>query len=335
MAAKLKSDPRLLRLASDLGLRHGGDPIGGILRHCYKQIREYLHEYPCATLTELLQLAAVKLDVVFKEIHSDEDLVALRNDYCRRGEVAFADLENQLSANVYAITFGLQTPRRGERKFVAVIDCRGVKRYRSYFSKWHELAHLLTLTPQMRLRFCRTHVLPENKDPEESMMDIIAGEFTFMREMVEPLAIGPPSFARFEHLRQRLAPESSWTVAAIGLSQAWPRPCVLIRAEPGLKKRERLQPTLDIVGQPQHVLRAVKSRSNDAAGAVGLMVPPNMRVPVQSVITKVFAGDTNEAVAEENMTWWESQGRALPSVCVRVEARKQWDGVEALITTID
>lgn len=334
MAKNLKSDPRLLRLAADLGLRRGGDPIGAILRHCQKQVREFLREHPCATLGELLELAAVKLDVVFREIRSDEELIALRNDYCRRGELAFADLENQLSANVYAITFGLQTPRRGERKFVAVIDCRGPKRYRSYFSKWHEIAHLLTLTPQMRLRFCRTHVLPENKDPEESMMDIIAGEFTFMRDLVEPYAIGMPSFARFEQLRLRLAPEASWSSAAIGLAQAWAQPCILIRAEPGLKKRDRDQPYLDAVEQPERVLRAVKSRGNEAARAIGFMIPPNMRVPAHSVIADVFEGKVEQAIADEDLGWWESGGKKLPSTPVRVEARKQWDAVEALITIV-
>lgn len=334
MAKNLKTDARLWRLAADLGLRHSGDPIEAILLHCRKRLREFLREHPRSTLADLLELATVKLDVIFIEIHSDAELIALRDRYFAKGEVAFADLENQLSADVYAITYGLQRPDPGERKFVAVIDCRGAKRYRSYFSKWHELAHLLTLTPQMRLKFCRTHVLPENKDPEESLMDIIAGEFAFLPEMVARYAIGPISFQRIEELRQRLAPEASRQSAVIGLVQAWPKPCQLLRVELGLKKGEREQPGLGF-SAPVAVLRAVKSRGNELARLNGLVIPQNMRVPSQSIIARVFDGAIEQGAADENLDWWESGGRPLPTRSVRVEAKRQGRGVDVLVSLRD
>ncbi|MDO8679613.1 MAG: hypothetical protein Q7R30_13740 [Acidobacteriota bacterium] len=203
--------------------------MGAIIRLCQKKIRAFIQEHGCATPTDLLQLAAIKLDTLFIEIDSDKTLLRVRDEYSGRGEVSFADLEHQLGPDVYAITFGLQRGGKGDRKFVSLIDCRGAKRFRSYFSKWHELAHLLTLTPQMRLRFCRTHVLPEHKDPEEGLMDVIAGKFAFFPELIAKYAIGPISFRRIEELRVRLAPEASKQSAVIGLVRAWPRPCVCHR----------------------------------------------------------------------------------------------------------
>ena len=331
MATNLKTDARLWRLAADLGLRHSGDPIEVVLRFCRKRVLEFLREHPRSTLTELLELAAVKLDAIFVEVHTDEQLAQVRKTYCAKGELAFADLENQLSPDVYAITFGLQRPEPGERKFVAVIDCRGAKRHRSYFSKWHELAHLLTLTPQMRLRFCRTHVLPENKDPEESLMDIIAGEFAFFPEIVSEYAIGQLSFAQVERLRVRLAPESSQQAALIGLANAWPKPCLQLRAEVGLKKGERRQESFGFAS-PVPVLRAVKSKSNELARSAGLVIPQNMRVPSKSVIASVFSGVSEHGVADENLDWWESSGKALQARGVRVEARRAGNGLDVLIS---
>jgi len=96
----------------------------------------------------------------FVEIRTDEDLVRIKAEYVKRREVAVALLEETLSSEVFAMTFALSAPREGERPFVSIIDCRGGKAPRAYFSKWHEIAHLLTLTPQSRLQFCRTHAEP-------------------------------------------------------------------------------------------------------------------------------------------------------------------------------
>src|ERR1035441_6851450 len=93
-----------------------------------------------------------------------------------------------------------------ELPFVSVIDCRGEKRFRSYYTKWHELGHLLILTDQMRLTFRRTHFGLEDKDPEEALVDVIAGAFGFLPDIVRPLAKGQPSFDGIEDIRIHLCP---------------------------------------------------------------------------------------------------------------------------------
>jgi hypothetical protein len=139
-------------------------------------------------------LTASKLGTKFEEIHSDDELDEVRERYLRQGEKAFASLQEELSAQVFGVTFRRTSRRSWELPFVSVIDCRGEKRFRSYYTKWHELGHLLILTDQMRLTFRRTHFGLEDKDPEEALVDVIAGAFGFLPELVRPLAKGQPSF---------------------------------------------------------------------------------------------------------------------------------------------
>ena len=176
MARRLKSDPQVWRLAADLGLRPTADPVADIRAFCRKRLRALLRDFHCTTLRELLDTAAAHLDTLFVEIHTDEQLDEVKREYVAKGEVIFATLDTQLSPETFAITFRRRRALPGERAFISVIDCRGEKTWRAYFSKWHELAHLLTLTDQARLSFCRTHGDGDHRDPEEALMDVLAGE---------------------------------------------------------------------------------------------------------------------------------------------------------------
>ena len=99
-----------------------------------------------------------------------------------------------------------------EPEFVSVIDSRGSKAFRAYFTKWHELAHLLTLTDQLRLSFRRTHVARNFNSPEEALMEVIAGHFGFYGPIVKPHISGTISFDAIEALRQEAVPGSEPTV---------------------------------------------------------------------------------------------------------------------------
>ena len=208
MSPSLKNSFQIGRLAADLGLHHKDDPVAMILAFCHRRINDVFREFCCTTLSGLMHAAAARLDTLFIEIHDDADLARVRVSYLEKGELIFATLAEQLGPHVYAITFKLTRPHDGDRRFVSIIDCRGDKAWRKYFSKWHELAHLLTLTPQTRLKFCRTHAEPEEKDPEEAMMDVIAGEVGFCPQLVRPHATGEISFEKIAELRERLCPDA-------------------------------------------------------------------------------------------------------------------------------
>lgn len=336
MAAKLKHAPQIWTLATDLGLKPKDNALSEIVRLCLKRIRGFLAEFPCNTLTELTEVAAAKLDTRFIEIRSDQELERVREQFLSQGEIEFADLDHQLGPDVYAITFRLIQPKKYDRYFVSLIDCRGRKAWRCYFSKWHELAHLLTLTPQMRLKFCRTHCIADQKDPEEAAMDVIAGAVGFLPDLVHRHARGTISFEKIQELRATICPEASFQASLIGLVQSWPTPALLIQPALALRKHERVgasQYSFGFKEKPEPVLRAVNVTRNESAKELGLDIFRNMRVPKKSVIYKVFSGEENYLEAIEDLGWWEaSDGTHLPVRRVLVEARRFATDVHALLT---
>lgn len=234
---KLRDAPQIRKLAYDLGLKPGDDPVTDILNCTHAKIRSYMREFPQTTLAGLLNLVIATLDTEMIEIRTDEELAILRNEMMKKGETAFINIIEELSPEYsFAETIQRQNPRPGDRRFISVIDCRGDKATRRYFSKWHELAHLITLTDQMRLTYCRTHVPGQKKDPEESLMDVIAGNLGYLPELIAPYAKGQISFDAIKQLHQDLCPESSFRAAMIGISNAWPRPCVCVQVGLGYKR---------------------------------------------------------------------------------------------------
>lgn len=339
MPKNLKSDPQVWNLARDLGLKPKNDPLTEIIRYCLQQIRGFLKEFPCDTLSDLLETAAAKLDTNFIEIHSDEELEKVKSEYLKKGETAFALLEKELGPEVYAITFRRLRAKKRERLFVSLIDCRGEKSFRSYFSKWHELAHLLTLTQQMRLKFCRTHAEENKIDPEEAVMEIIAGEVGFLPEIVKLHAKGEISFEKIDGLRDLLCPGASLQASVIGFTKSWPTSCVLVDAGLGYKESEirgLSQNAFNFVQAPKAELRVLHANANEPARRTGIFIPRNIRVPRTSVIHQVFEDDLlYQAETTENLSCWEtSKGSRLADRQVIVRARRNGDHVQALIIPV-
>ena len=251
----------------------------------------------------------------------------------------FVRLEEELADDVFGITFRLRNREAWEPQFVSVIDCRGEKGYKSYFTKWHEIAHLLTQTRQMRLKFMRTHSPGEFKDPEERLMDVIAGKVGFLPELVAKHVDREISFSVIEELRQQICPEASRESALYGFVESWPQSCLLVRAALALKRKERVeanQGSFDFHVRPVPVLRAVRVTSNEPARLREFRIYPNMRVPGRSVIHRIFSERLLEEEAKENLTWWKaSDGTRLPDQSVLVKGRRSWNSVDALILPLN
>lgn len=339
MSSKLKQSPQIWKLAHDLGLKPKYDALAEIVELCIKRVGSFFDEFNPTTLSDLLGVVAAKLDTHFIEIHDDSELEKVKGEFLERGEVSFANLEDQLSPEVFAITFRLLARRRDDRQFVSIIDCRGEKAWRSYFSKWHELAHLLTLTPQMRLKFCRTHCVADQKDPEEAAMDVIAGTVGFFSGLVARYSTGEISFERIRELRTALCPEASVQASLIGFTKSWRAPVLLIQVGLGLRKREKAnisQASFGFREMPQPVLRALNITSNDAARETSLQIHRNMRVPKDSVIRRVWSEGADHLRAIENLSSWQaSDGTSLPDRAVHVEAQRFGIDIYALVTLGD
>jgi hypothetical protein len=333
MPGGLKNSIAVWKLARDLGIGATDDPIAAVIKFCDKRVQDFLKSFPeCNTLTELLDCIAAKLGTVFEIVTTDEDLRQIQKKYLSEGEKIFATLDQELSEDVFAITYRRNNREDWEREFVSVIDSRGSKAARAYFTKWHELAHLLTLTDQLRLSFRRTHVAKSFNSPEEALMEMIAGHFGFYGPFIKPHIGGTISFEAIEALRREVCPEASQQSALIGIVKAWPQPCLLVNARLATKKGEALQQNLFSSNSSSSSLRSVHVTINEAARRNHLAIFENMRVPESSIIYRVFQGMPYGEAVENLSSWESSKGFRLRDRLVEVQAKGSWEAVDALIT---
>jgi hypothetical protein len=333
---RLDTKPQIWRLAADLGLRTSESPSRRIRQLVIKRIKQIAAKFGCASLNDLLSAAAAEVETIFEVIHSDDDVRQIQRRYVDKGEKAFANLHEELrGAGDYAITIRRVRREQWEPQFVSVIDCRGDKRYRSYFSKWHELAHLLTLTPQMRLIFRRTHADSATQDPEETLMDLIAADVGFLPALLASDAALEVNFDGIRRIKEASCPDASTQAATIGIVKALPVPCILVEARLALRKHERASAQqlglaiAETIAAP--ALRAVIAIVNDAARDAGIRFHRHWRVPACSVIARVFAEGGHATATEDLSLWTTSSGSRLEPCPVVVEARKGWDSVQALL----
>jgi hypothetical protein len=207
--AHLRTSPQIHKLASDLRIKikKDDDPVSAILKYCERRIKNMLEGVTdCATLSQMLDWIANKVGTSFEVIFNDEDLQRIKQKYLAQKEAAFVRLEDEFSDEVFGVTFKLLHCEPWEPQYVSIIDCRGDKAARGYFTKWHEIAHLLTQTEQMRLVFRRTHSSANCGDPEERLMDVVAGKFGFYSPFVHSFIKEEISFEAIENLREKLCP---------------------------------------------------------------------------------------------------------------------------------
>ena len=287
---------RELRVAAKrLGLPIHGNIETALLRHATEAIAALLSKCSPGNLSELLHHAATSLGLEIVEIHGDQDLKSLFERIPPTREPALARVRIELDDKTDAVVLQRQNPEPWERRYLAVINCRSWHAHRRYFSKWHELVHLLLEGRQLRLEFRRTSV--ERKHPEEILVDKIAGELAFYPPVFVPILleeIGENrrlTFAVIDRVRQRIAPEASWHATLLAAVRHSPQPIYAIRAQLGLKKNEERQAKdlLSTVTEPPAAkLRVMEAIANAAAEALGIRVHLNMEVPADSVARTAF-----------------------------------------------
>jgi hypothetical protein len=189
-------------LAEDLGLHPGdGTPasIGqAIVDDCRRQVDAWVSQLGSVkSINQLESLVSERLQMVTEEISDDRDFDRLTEIYARqKRDPIFAVLRDHFD-DVDNPIYGALIRRRkatlqdGDR-FVAVVDCRGTKRRRGFFTRWHEIAHRLTTHSERRIE---QHATPEllgipvfrqEDDPIERLMDDIAGELGFYHRLFLP-----------------------------------------------------------------------------------------------------------------------------------------------------
>lgn len=335
MSQKLKNSQQIHNLANELGYKFCENPVSAILAYCDKKIAEIMTLLPeCNSLTQMLELVANRVGTNFEIIESDESLFNVKQHYVRKKEFGFTRLDEYLKdESDLGVTIKLTKQEPWEPPFVSVIDCRGLKANRAYFTKWHEIAHILTLPPNNPC-FAVSHNSTTSNEPIEKLMDIIAGRYGFYGQIIQKFTNGQISFETIELLRQQFCPEASFQSAMINMTKFWAAPCILIEAQMALKKDEDLksiQPGFYFFDAPEPKLRAIHITLSDMARDNDFVIHQNMRIPQKSVITQVFNGNQYYLENTENLCWWESRGKCLAKYPIRVMAKKFGNSVSALI----
>ena len=143
---RLGQELPIISMAHALGI-HEGDPVDGILAYCRDKIRRVTKREEISSIGELEALVCDRYNLSIVEVWSDEDLGVLIDEHARKHrDFAFVELRNDLDSETFA-TLIRRKQRSGETEdhYVAVIDCRGQKGARRFFTRWHEIAHVLTM----------------------------------------------------------------------------------------------------------------------------------------------------------------------------------------------
>lgn len=329
-------------IARGLGMPVSADPVAYLIAHCRRVVDRWVRDYGPRSLRELLDTAAAKIGVIIEEVHQDWDLQEISQRYLIQGEGGFARIGSEFDQRTFALAIRLRRYRNG-CSHVAVIDCRGSKYARRWFSIWHEIVHLM-LNPQLELDFRRTTA--ESKDPIEAMIDKIAGELAFYPPMFDSplLSNGGLSLSDLETHRKLLSPEASREAAYATAVSRISRPALFLVAGLALKASEQraLESRRPPAVPPTPKLRVLRTAGSQNAKSAGLFVPHNHRVPPSSIIYRLFYQEIDtspDGICRqiENLDHWkDSTGRSLPSLPVVVEAtRNGAQVVFAIITTIE
>lgn len=337
--------PEIHALADELGVG-GAAPVSSILDYCHRRIDAWVAEAGGVSNIDAFEsLVTQQLQLVFEEIRTDDDWERLKEVYARgKKEFVFAAIRTKFDDD-HNPTYGALVQRRNAvatdpDRFVAVIDCRGSKLARRFFTRWHEIAHRLTTNADMPEPVYRSE-----HDPIERMMDEIAGHVGFYEPLFQPVyrqvTEGVPhlEFAMVETIISSVFPAASFQATLFACTRRWPTPVVYLEAALAHKKevkRKLATPSLFGDNPPLGELRAVKVIPNGAAQKDGFTIPTNMRVPTTSLIHRLFdAMSLDSDNGDECLSYWESQGRSLGRRALVVEARKVPDRVIAIVQPVE
>jgi hypothetical protein len=344
---KLDQAPEIHAIAHSLQLPIEGGAASNIIHHCHQRIQGWLKGNPAIkSIAHLEMLICSKLRLVFEEIWSDEELNAVCDKYLQQGETIFAYIRHDFDAKTFATMIERKkiSPKSPDR-YVAVVDCRGTKSQRRFFTRWHEIAHALTLNQQLELRLHRSC---GEQDPSERLMDTIAAEVGFYKPLFDPILeqklalAGRLTFEVIDKVKEAFSPEASFAATLHACLKRCPQPVALLDCGMGYKKSERdkiesKQVLLLPEDAPVPKLRLLSVSQNNASKD-HFSFHKNMAVPATSLIQECFSGNCEKTLEysrkESLQIWRHSDGECLGFQSIHIEVRKIGERVFALITAL-
>jgi hypothetical protein len=344
--SRLDQAPEVVALAEELGLAGRGTPVEAIIDYCLRRIGCWVAEAGgVLDIDQLESLVTERLQMVFEEVWSDADFDRLKAKYATgKKDAVFASLRMRLDDSTFGVLIRRKTAADDARdRYVAVIDCRGEKAARRFFTRWHEIGHRLTLVDELD-----EPVFRSEKDPIERMMDEIAGRVGFYEPLFGPVFEEQMrgkkllTFETVEAVRRLRFAVASFQASLSACNRRLPTPVIYVEAASIHKaddQREinRGQRVLFEECRPVAKLRAVEVLPNPAAQKANFRIAPKMRIPENSVIHRLFLDeDGREAAGGENLNSWEHSGdKRLADQEVWIEARKVKDRVIAIVQPVD
>ncbi len=343
--------PRVVTLAKELGLSTRGDCLAAIRRFALDQVRSIVENapIPVESLGALLGVLSHKYRVRVDYIRSDEDVRTIASKFAEFHSALSRQLEQEfVKDTTEGITLERETEDLHRPRYLAIVDARGTRAARAYFTAWHEITHLVLHPAQLAFTgFRRTPTFTEvKKDPIETVVDHVAGHLAFYEPLFRPMldaAIGEHgvTFRALEAARATIDPTPSIFASGMACLHLQDRPMLLVEAEMAFKRAEDRfrrsgQQSFAFAPGPTAKLRAVKVVPNEFADDAGFAIRPNMRVPQRSVLYKAFESATEtDLTAQEDQSWWEdSSTGALPALPIRVHAARRGPYVYAFITMV-
>jgi hypothetical protein len=348
---RLARDSKVIQLAKDLGLNWRGDCLVAISEFALRGVERIIGDSPIHidSLDTLRRIVADKFRVKLEFIRDDVDVETITCEYPDFHPRLRQRLMHEfLHGTTEGITLERDAwdPRRFQ--YLAVVDARGTRAPRAYFTGWHEITHLLVHPTQLRFPgFRRTPVLAEReKDPLESVVDHVTGKVAFYPPFFRPAVEralaehGGCTFAALDAAREAAVPDASLFATAMGSLPYINAPTVFVAAEMRLKAAEQR-----LARSPQHALDFAQSQAeerlrvstvvpNELILGSDVVIRRNMRVPAHSVLAQAYASPIDVTLeAEENQAWWEtSREGSLPDLPLRVQAIRRGRFVYGLIS---
>jgi hypothetical protein len=344
--SRLDQAPEIVALAEDLGLDRGRSPVEAIIDFCLRRINGWVGQASGVLDIEQLEaLVTERLQMVFEEVWSDADFDRLKAKYAKdRKDAVFASLRMRFDDTTFGVLIRRKTAAHDARdRYVAVIDCRGDKAARRFFTRWHEIGHRLTLVDELD-----EPVFRSEKDPIERMMDEIAGHVGFYEPFLGPALEEQMrgkkllTFEIVEAIRRLRFGAASFQATLSACNRRLASPLIYLEAATAHKaddQREinRGQRVMFEECRPVAKLRAVQAVPNRAAQKASFRIAPKMQIPETSIIHRLFLdADGHEAAGGENLNTWEhSRDKRLADHEVWIEARKVKDRVLAIVQPVN
>jgi hypothetical protein len=333
-------------IAKRLGIPLHGDVEAALIRYAVSRIREWIaaHGQP-SDLGELLKNIATSLQLEIVEVRSEDDIDQLLKRIPPSREPVLARVSAELDDRTDAVILQRQHRDSWEMPYLAAINCRGWHGFRRYYSKWHEVVHLLLDGAQLRFAFRKTSV--DKKHPEEILVDKIAGVLAFYPEIFNPVLLreigvagGRLTFDVIERVRDQVAPEASREATLYACLRGCGLPVYFVKARLGYKRSQERQlndllaSITDPDDAPQPKLRIKDASASAACQKLGIHLHENMEVPESSIVASTFHGEERHVNhGEERLELWRtSQSGPVGVGLIHVEAVRYGEDVWCLLT---